>query len=47
MFFVSTFTNNLMWFDVWEEVTEFLFLLGTGLGLWFFRHTLFVKKGEV
>ena len=44
MFFVSTFTDNLMWFDVWEEVTEFLFVLGTGAVLWVFRDALFAKK---
>ena len=44
LFFVSTFTDNLMWFDVWEEVTEFLFVLGTGAVLWVFRDTLLAKK---
>ncbi|MBI5384020.1 MAG: rhodanese-like domain-containing protein [Verrucomicrobia bacterium] len=46
MFFVSTFADNLMWFDVWEEITEFLFVLGTGAVLWVFRERLFEKKNS-
>jgi rhodanese-related sulfurtransferase len=44
MFFVSTFTDNLMWFDVWEELTELLFIVSIGLVLWVFRDALFLKK---
>ncbi len=44
LFFVSSFYDNLMWFDVWEETTEFLFLFGTAAILWIFRDSLFVKK---
>ena len=40
LFFVSTFTDNLMWFDVWEEATELLSVLGIGVVLWVFRETL-------
>ena len=43
MFFVATFSDRLGWFDVWEEITELLFILSAGLVLWVFRHSLFVK----
>jgi hypothetical protein len=44
MFFVATFSENLMWFDFWEEITEFLFVLGTAWVLWVFRQALFVHN---
>jgi hypothetical protein len=43
MFFVATYSDRLGWFDVWEEITELLFILSAGLVLWVFRHSLFVK----
>lgn len=43
MFFVAGYSDRLGWFDVWEEITELLFVLGAGLVLWVFRHTLFVQ----
>jgi hypothetical protein len=44
MFFTLTFRDDLMWFDVWEEVTELLFILGTAAVLWVFRTSLFPSK---
>lgn len=44
MFFVSTFTDNLLWFDVWEEVTELLFIVAIAVVLWVFREALFARK---
>jgi hypothetical protein len=43
MFFVASFSDRLVWFDVWEEITELLFILSAGMVLWVFRHSLFVK----
>jgi rhodanese-related sulfurtransferase len=43
MFFVASFSDRLVWFDVWEEITELLSILSIGLVLWVFRHSLFVK----
>jgi hypothetical protein len=43
LFLVSTFSQNLLWFDVWEELTELLFILGIGAVLWTFRAALFGK----
>jgi hypothetical protein len=43
LFFTSTFSQNLLWFDVWEELTELLFILGIGAVLWTFRAALFGK----
>ncbi len=37
---VATFSDDLMWFETWEEWTELLFVLGTALVLWVFRHGL-------
>jgi len=44
MFFVATYSDRLGWFDVWEELTELLFVLSAGVVLWVFRHSLFVKS---
>ncbi len=44
MFFVATFRENLIWFDVWEEITELLFIVSIAVVLWVFREALFVKK---
>ncbi|HEY9173570.1 MAG TPA: hypothetical protein VI136_14890 [Verrucomicrobiae bacterium] len=39
-FLVATFSDDLMWFETWEEWTELLFVLGTAFVLWVFRHGL-------
>jgi hypothetical protein len=44
LFLVATYTDNLMWFDVWEELTELLFILGLGAVLWVFRQTLWTRQ---
>jgi rhodanese-related sulfurtransferase len=35
-FLVATFSDDLMWFETWEEWTELLFVLGTAFVLWVF-----------
>lgn len=37
---VSAYGDNLVWFDVWEELTELLFVLGVAVTLWLFRRSL-------
>ena len=36
--------TNLIWMDFWEEVTEFIFILGVISVLWFFRRPLFKRQ---
>jgi hypothetical protein len=36
--------TNLAWMDIWEEMTEFIFILGVILVLWFFRRSLFNRE---
>ena len=43
-FLFSAFRDNLVWFDVWEEVTELLFTVAVTYVLWIFRDTLFAKE---
>lgn len=38
--------TNLVWMDFWEEVTEFVFILGVISVLWFFRRPLFKRESE-
>jgi hypothetical protein len=40
MALVATFSDDLMWFETWEEWTELLFVLGVAVVLWIFRHGL-------
>ena len=44
LFLFSIFRDNLLWFDVWEEITELLFTMAVGYVLWIFRNSLFEKK---
>jgi hypothetical protein len=37
----AAFSDNLFWFDVWEEFTELLFTASTACILWLFRDSLF------
>jgi len=46
MALVATFSNDLMWFETWEEWTELLFVLGVAVVLWIFRHGLLVDRLE-
>ncbi|MGD8666554.1 MAG: hypothetical protein PVI38_10690 [Desulfobacterales bacterium] len=36
--------TNLVWMDFWEEVTEFIFILGVISVLWYFRRPLFKRE---
>ena len=36
--------DNLVWMDFWEEITEFLFIAGVVVILWYFRRSLFGSK---
>ncbi|HSQ85634.1 MAG TPA: hypothetical protein VLM43_13020 [Desulfobacterales bacterium] len=38
--------TNLVWMDFWEEMTEFIFILGVISVLWFFRRSLFKRRSE-
>lgn len=40
------FRTNLAWMDFWEEITEFIFILGVILVLWFFRRSLFKRESN-
>lgn len=42
--FFYAYRDNLVWFGVWEEVTELLFMLGASLVLWSFRPGLFGEE---
>jgi rhodanese-related sulfurtransferase len=37
LFLVAVFSDDLMWFETWEEWTELLFVLGVAVVLWIFR----------
>jgi hypothetical protein len=43
LFLSSAFAENLLWYVVWEELTELLFVAAVGYVLWIFRHALFAK----
>jgi hypothetical protein len=33
MILLHTYSDNLVWFAAWEEITELIFILGTGIVL--------------
>jgi hypothetical protein len=39
----SAYSDELLWANLWEEVTELLFVAGVGYVLWVFRDSLFEK----
>lgn len=41
MFLVSSFIETLWWFDIWEEITELMFVTGVAIFLWIFRARIF------
>lgn len=43
LFLSGAFADNLLWYVVWEEVTELLFVIAVGYVLWTFRHTLLAR----
>jgi hypothetical protein len=46
MALLGVFSDDLMWFDTWEEWTELLFVLGVAVVLWIFRHGLLSERPE-
>lgn len=46
LFLFATFRDNLIWFDVWEEITELIFTAATAYLLWIFRRSLFKKPAR-
>jgi rhodanese-related sulfurtransferase len=42
---LHVYRDHLAWFGCWEEVTELLFVAGTGMVLWIFRRGLF-RQGQ-
>jgi hypothetical protein len=43
LFLSGAFTENLLWYVVWEEWTELIFVMAIGLILWLFRGTILAK----
>ena len=39
--------TNLVWMDFWEEMTEFIFVLGVISALWFFRKSVFKRESDL
>jgi len=39
--FAGMYSQNMLWFNFWEEVTELLFIVGVCFILWVFRQSLF------
>jgi hypothetical protein len=46
LFLSGAFADNLLWYVVWEEVTELLFVVAVGYVLWIFRNTLLGKPAQ-
>ncbi len=43
LFLRAAYRENLAWANIWEELTELIFVAGVGLVLWLFRGALFKK----
>lgn len=43
---LHVYRDHLAWFGFWEEITELLFVIGTGVVLWIFRRGLFEGLGR-
>ena len=41
----TAYAENLAWSNIWEELTELIFVLGVGWVLWLFRQSLFRVNG--
>ena len=41
VFLRTAFAENLVWANIWEELTELIFVAGVGMVLWTFRSSLF------
>ena len=44
---LSFYSDNMVWFIFWEEVTELLLVVSIGAVLWIFRESLLVTKSEL
>ncbi len=44
LFLSAVYSEDLVWFVVWEEITELVFAIAVGFVLLQFRHSLFVKE---
>lgn len=44
LFLRTAYRDNLAWANIWEEVTELIFITGVGLVLWLFRGALFREE---
>jgi rhodanese-related sulfurtransferase len=44
MILAGTYSSNMVWFNVWEESTELIFIVGVCVVLWIFRHSLFPQR---
>ncbi len=44
---LSLYNQNMLWFVLWEEITEFLFIGSICTVLWIFRKGLFQPKGRI
>jgi hypothetical protein len=42
----TAYTDNLLWFEAWEEITELIFVCGVLFTLGIFRHSLFKKPKD-
>jgi hypothetical protein len=47
LFLVAAYHDNLVWFGVWEEVTELLFVASVMVVLWVFRHRLLAPLNAI
>ncbi len=44
LFLRTAYRENLAWANIWEELTELIFVAGVGVVLWLFRGTLFKEE---
>jgi hypothetical protein len=44
LFLRTAYRDNLPWANIWEELTELLFIAGVGIVLWVFRGVLFQEE---
>jgi rhodanese-related sulfurtransferase len=47
MILLHAYSDNMVWFAAWEEITELIFILGTGIVLAIFRRGLFVTNPTI
>ena len=44
LFLRTAYREDLAWANIWEELTELLFVAGVGIVLWLFRGALFREE---